>query len=568
MSKHQLLISVVLVTAIVGLGCSGAGSDKDTPTGRETTHEPGKHGKADGKKLRTAESGIKRTGGKADKMPTGATMERTRKKDEYLVKLAPGVTDLQLGSKVKSNNERLDTAFGQLALKDASKVHDGQPRRRDVAENLGLGRTIRIRTAKSPEEVMRKLEANPDVEWVEAVSEVKNLSAPNDPYYQYQWHLQNLHVAEAWEKTQGEGVVVAVVDTGVSENEDGFFKLLPGKDFVDGDNRPDDENGHGSHVAGSIGQKSNNGIGCAGVAPKVSILPVRVLDANGAGDNTGVARGIIWAVDNGANIINLSLGSPMNSETVADAVAYAYENDVTVIAATGNDGFTDFIGFPAALDTTIAVGAVDLKNNVAFYSNQGKQIDLVAPGGDTTADLNNDGQTDGILQETRMGGVWAYHFLQGTSMATPHVAGVAALVYANGVHDPDAIREVLTGSASDLGAKGWDPVYGYGLVNPVAALGMKRTPRNAGGGGGGDKLTITRTRVKKTGETRAVIGWLTNEPAKTLVKGENGFERRDATLTKVHQVAVQGKAGQTVKFTIGSATGKDEKVRDEVSVSF
>lgn len=568
---HSILICTVLGTAAVGLACSGAGA----PTGGDTpTEGGGKHGKADSSKLKVGASSLTRSNGKPDKMPTGATVERARKKDEYVVKLAPGVTGLDLGGgKVKTGNSKLDGAFGNLALEDSQKVHRSEAKNRKLAENLGVGRTIRIRTKKSPEEVQAKLEAMSEVEWVEPVSEVRNSGTPNDPYWQYQWHMQNLNVDKAWEVTQGEGVIVAVVDTGVSANEDGFFKLLKGKDFVDNDDDPADENGHGSHVAGTIGQASNNGIGVVGVAPKVSILPVRVLDANGSGSNTWVAEGIIWAADNGANVINLSLGSPMNSEAVADAVAYAYEAGVTVVAATGNDGFTDFIGFPAALDTTIAVGSVDLKNEVAFYSNQGKEIDLVAPGGDTTADRNSDGQQDGVLQETRLGGVWAYHFLQGTSMATPHVAGVAALVYAHGVRDPDAIREVLRNTSSDLGAQGWDTVYGAGLVNPVAALGSKGgRPRDAkrgdGGGNTGGALTISKARVKKAGDSRAVIGWMTNEPAKTMVKGENGFEKKDDTLTKIHQVTVTGKPGQTVKFIIGSATSKDNKVKDEVTVKF
>ncbi|MEQ1504557.1 MAG: S8 family serine peptidase [Myxococcota bacterium] len=569
-SKHGFLVSAMLASAIVGLACTGL-TGGTTPGGDDAGDHGGKHGKADSKKLRVGSSSLKK-GGKADKIPTGATVERSRKKEEFVVKLAPGVRELDVGGgKVKTGDDRLDGAFGQLSLKESEKVHKEAPRKREVADGLGLGRTIRIRTAKSPEEVTKKLEASDSVEWVEPVSEVRNAGAPNDPYWQYQWHMQNIKVDKAWEITQGEGVVVAVVDTGVSANEDGFFKLLKGKDFVDGDNAPDDENGHGSHVAGTIGQASNNGIGTVGVAPKVSILPVRVLDANGSGSNTWVAEGIIWAVDNGANIINLSLGSPMNSEAVADAVAYAYENDVTVVAATGNDGFTDFIGFPAALETTIAVGSVDLKNTVAFYSNQGKQIDVVAPGGDTTADLNGDGQQDGVLQETRLEGVWAYHFLQGTSMATPHVAGCAALVYAHGTHDPDGIRELLTGTATDLGDKGWDTVYGAGLVNPVAALGAK-APRDSGrdrkAGGGDGNLTISRTRVKKAGESRAVIAWLTNEPAKTMVRGENGFERKDDNMTKVHQVSVRGKPGETIKFTIASAAGKDNRAKDEVEVTF
>lgn len=596
--NQRLLVSAVVVTAIVTLGCSGMGGDT-------TGSDAGKHAKADTSKLKVGVQGISR--GKAQAVPDEDRRNRARRKDQYLVKLAPGVERLEFrNGALASGNAKLDGAFGSLSAGESRRVHRAEAKNRGAADKLGLGRTIRFRSAKPMEEVIAKLEAHPDVEWVEPVTEVHHdgprgedgpgkagkqkggkqgggdhdgpgkagkqggvgrmaaAGAPNDPYYPYQWHLQNLNVTEAWRTTQGEGVVVAVVDTGVSANEDGFFKLLQGRDFVDDDNTPDDLNGHGSHVAGTIGQASNNGIGTAGVAPKVSILPVRVLDANGSGDNTNVAEGIIWAVDNGANIINLSLGSSANSETVADAVAYAYENNVTVIAATGNDGFTDFIGYPAALPTPIAVGSVDLSNAIAFYSNQGKEIDIVGPGGDTGADANGDGMQDGVLQETRMSGTWSYYFLQGTSMATPHVAGVAALVYANGIHDPDRIREVLQGSATDLGANGWDSTFGYGLVDPVKALSV-RNPRNSGG----DGVAINgEPRVKKTGPNRAVIAWTTNVPAMSLVNGPGGFQRKDTNLTRVHQIAVSGERGQTVEYTIAAATARDDRTKRTVQVTF
>jgi subtilisin family serine protease len=566
MSRSVLLGAVVVGTGLWVLGCAGLNSTGGGEGGGESP------GKADLAKLKVGANGLKK-GAAAERMPTGAMLDRTKRKDLYTVKLAPGVDVSFAGDKPKSASTGLLQALSSLGVTEGRKVHDddGGPRKREIADELGLGRTIRIRSSSPAEQVVKKLEALDEVDWVEPVREVRNAGVPNDPYWKYQWHLQNLHVDQAWKITQGKGVVVAVVDTGVSAHEDGFFNLLPGKDFVDGDNKADDENGHGSHVAGTIGQATNNGIGTAGVAPQVSILPVRVLDANGSGDNTTVAKGIIWAVDHGANIINLSLGSPADSEAVDDAIAYAYENNVTVVAATGNDGFTDFIGFPAQLDTPIAVGAVDEKNKVTFYSNQGKEIDLVGPGGDTSADLNNDGQPDGVLQETKLEGVVAYHFLQGTSMATPHVAGCAALVYANGVHDPDDIKAVLTKTATDLGANGWDPTYGFGLVNPVAALGAKAPPRNARGGknpGGGGNLTISQVKVRKAGDARAVINWVTSEPARGMVRGDNNFEKKDMNLTKVHQVTVRGRPGDTVNFTIGSMTGPDDKARDQVTVHF
>lgn len=602
MKNHRVLFSAVIVTALVGLACAGGDTAGTPGTGS------GKESKADTSKLKVGASSIQRKD-KREAGPSAESVQRSRRKDLYLVKLEKG-GDLEVNGKT----------IGRVGASEGRRVHRDEPKNKQASESLGLGRTLRIRTSKPYDEVVAKLEADPDVLWVEAVTEVRHDgprgdgegkagkqgkggggggggaesegkagkhggggdgdgkagkhgggarasgAAPNDPYYSYQWHLQNLNVPQAWQVTMGEGVVVAVVDTGVSENEDGFFKLLRGRDFVDNDNDPTDLNGHGSHVAGTIAQASNNGKGVAGVAPKVAILPVRVLDANGSGDNNGVAEGIIWAVDNGANIINLSLGSHEESETVSDAVAYAYENNVTVVAATGNDGFTDFIGFPAALPTAIAVGSVDVKNHVAFYSNQGKQIDIVAPGGDTTVDLNGDGLQDGVLQETRLDGVWSYHFLQGTSMATPHVAGVAALVYANGVRDPDKILHVLTRSAEDLGDRGWDSTFGHGLVNPVAAL--KESPRGAGeGGGGGGDLVISKARGRATSQSRGVISWTTNEPSNSVVRGPGGFERKDDSMSRTHQVSVTGKPGQKLEFQIASSS-RDGKARDTVTVQF
>lgn len=572
MKRGILISSVTVMAGLIALGCSGVGGDAGDGDDGDKVE------RGDRSKLRVDDRGLDRKK-KRDKRPSKSRVEKHEKKDEYIVKLAPGYDpkDLKNG-KPKTGNRDLDAAFAGLDLKSSRKVHDKhEAKNKKAAERLGLGRTIHIRTSKPKEQVMARLEAHEGVEWVEPVTTVESAGIPNDPYWEYQWHMQDLKVDEAWEITQGEGVVVAVVDTGVSANKDGYHKLLKGYDFVDNDTDASDENGHGSHVAGTIAQATDNGEGVAGVAPKASILPVRVLDAGGSGSNTWVANGIIWAVDNGANIINLSLGSASNSDVVEDACAYAYENGVTVLAATGNDGFTDYIGYPAALPTTIAIGSVDAQREVAFYSNQGKQIDLVAPGGDTGADTNGDGMQDGVLQETRLNGEWAYHYLQGTSMATPHAAGVAALVYANGVKDPDQIRDVLTSSADDLGGKGFDTVYGHGMVNPVAAL--KATPGRGGRGGkagkggknrgGGDgQLEITKSRVDKKSSQRAVINWMTSEPAATFVRGSNGFEKMEKEPSKIHKVAVVGKPGETVKFTFGSRTSKDNRVKETVEITF
>jgi subtilisin family serine protease len=542
MFKRRLYVSLVGVLGVlVALGCGGMVSS-DAPKTKS-------HAKGQKAKLKTAKSSAKKHK-KRPRRPDAKKHAESERKNEFVVKLRKGVDKLEFkkGS-VKTDNAELDKTFGGLGVNGAGKVHSKGAKNKKLAEYLGLDRTIHIKTKRSKDEVISKLTKHPDVEWVEPVLKVKNMGVPNDPYFSYQWHMKNLNVTEAWKITMGEGVVVAVVDTGVSANEDGFHKLLKGYDFVDNDTDAADGNGHGSHVAGTIGQATDNGIGTVGVAPKVSILPVRVLDNYGSGSNTWVASGIIWAVDNGADIINLSLGSSMNSEVVDDACAYAVEHGVTVVAATGNDGFTDFIGFPAALPSTIAVGSVDAKDVVAFYSNQGPEIDLVGPGGDTSVDSDGDGMTDGVVQETIMDGQWSYWYLQGTSMATPHVAGVAALLHANGVKKPDQIRKALTKTSKDLGKKGFDTVYGHGRVDPVAALKKGKPSRSSEG----DKLAISNTRVKKLGGGRAALAWTTSRPLPTMVRGDDGTKSKEEHKVTSHRVTVRGKPGKTVHYTVKAA---------------
>ncbi len=542
MDKRWMLRGAGLgLVGLFALGCSGVGGGG------------GAIGGSDDGELRQSTRNIKK--GKKANGPSAKDVQSKAKKNEYTIKLRDGAgVPKFLQNKVKTKNSSVDGAFGKLDVQKAMAVHGFTPKNSVLAKSLGLDRTLYIKT-KKPYEQVKKLEKNKNIEWVEQVTEV-NAAGVNDPYYDYQWHMKMLDVEKAWKTTKGKGVVVAVIDTGVSVGEDGFFKVLPGYDFVNDDTDPADGNAHGTHVAGTIGQKANNGVGVVGVAPEVSILPVKVLSDHGSGSNTWVANGIIWAADHGANVINMSLGGPMPSEVVADACQYAYEQGVTVIAATGNDGYTDSIGYPAAYESTIAVGSVDPGKSIAFYSNQGKEIDLVGPGGDVTVDSNGDGQGDGVVQETIEGGQWGYSFFMGTSMATPHVAGVAALVYAQGVHDPDDIRRILRKSADDLGSKGWDTTYGAGLVNPVKALQM------AGDGGeaasaGAEAVNVV---VRDLGSDRAIIEWRTDKKMPTLLRGSDGTKIKDTEKVRLHRVTVDGSKGQKVKYTVGVGNKEFEKV--------
>lgn len=310
---------------------------------------------------------------------------------------------------------------------------------------------------------------------------------PNDPYYAHQWHLDQIGMPTAWTRGRGEDVVVAVIDTGVAYRNGGGFVQAPdlgqtrfvdGWDFVADDAYPDDEHGHGTHVAGTIAQSTNNALGVAGVAPSASIMPLRVLDASGAGGWAAIASAIRWAADHGADVINMSLGGGMRSRTVERAIDYAHDHGVVIVAAAGNSS-AGAVEYPARHDHVIAVGAVRYDRELSFYSCYGEGLDVVAPGGDTRVDQNGDGLPDGVLQNTIVGrDVQRFDYLawQGTSMAAPHVAGVAALVRASGVTDPDAVERVLRETAEPIGDT---EHYGSGLVRADAAL--ARTEDTNGG---------------------------------------------------------------------------------------
>lgn len=318
----------------------------------------------------------------------------------------------------------------------------------------------------------------PEIEYAEPNYYRSVYSTPNDVLYNRQWHFSLINLEEAWDLTTGNGVTVAVVDTGVNPfGLDGFgslfeSRLLLGYNAILGIPGGIDFNSHGTHVAGTIGQETNNTTGVAGIAYNAKILPVEVLCFLGFGLDSWIINGIRWATDNGADIINLSLGGSAPSEAFEDAINYAYEKGVTVVAAAGNDGEGEVL-YPAAFENSIAVGAVRLDKSLTSYSNYGDDLDLVAPGGDKNVDQDSDGHKDGIYQETFwfLGIGWDYWYFAGTSMASPHVAGVAALVKSlHPEYGPDQIRQVLQDTAEDLGDPGWDEIYGWGLVDAYAAV--------------------------------------------------------------------------------------------------
>jgi serine protease len=356
------------------------------------------------------------------------------------------------------------------------------------AESKGLY-LVDVPADTSPLQMTEAFAAHAEVLYAELNYYVWTTFVPNDALYSYQWNFDNaaatgIRMREAWDLQKGDpNVIVAVVDTGVAYEDFDIYKqapdlaathFVPGYDFVHDDNHPNDDHGHGTHVAGTIAQSTNNKIGTAGVAFGCSIMPLKAMDEEGIGDQFTVARAILLAVDHDARVINLSLGSPETSNTLRDAVKTAYQRDVTVVAAAGNNYANgNQPSYPAAYTNyCIAVGAVRYDRQRAPYSNTGPYLSVVAPGGDLTVDQNADGYADGILQQTFRSdpNTFAYWFFQGTSMATPHVSGLAALLASRGVTKPDKIKQAIELTARDLGPAGWDQEYGWGLIDAYAAL--------------------------------------------------------------------------------------------------
>ena len=282
--------------------------------------------------------------------------------------------------------------------------------------------------------------------------------AAADPLLAQQWGLFAIGADRVWTTTTGQGVIVAVVDSGSGPHPDLAENLLPGRSIIgtveSQDGRDIDASGHGTHVAGIIAAVANNGIGGSGVAPNAKILPVQVLDQAGQGDARDVAAGVRFAVDNGARVINLSLGGATESSSLTQAITYANDKGVLVVAAAGNGGAADKPKWPASLDLTLAVTAVDQANNATSFDQRGDYIDLSAPGANIVSTAKGD-----------------YVTLSGTSMAAGFVAGAAALLFAAEPRVTNAqVRDILLRTATDIGEPGRDVTFGAGLINMVAAL--------------------------------------------------------------------------------------------------
>lgn len=298
---------------------------------------------------------------------------------------------------------------------------------------------------------------------------------PNDPYFQdsSQTNLQRIAMPQAWELLANQSKVkVAVIDGCFFSHQDLNFNTTLGYDYFHQQQfafeSEDSSFAHGSHVAGIIAATANNSLGIAGIVWNVELIPITIFGYNEnhaliSADSLAIAQAIQYAVNVGAKIINMSWGSDYDDQLIADVLLNAYQHGVTLVAAVGNDGNDGgSVKFPARLNYVIAVGASNLNNQRCDFSSLGttnRAIDLLAPGDCILSTVANN----------------SYQFYGGTSMASPHVAGIAALLYGLGITTPSLIKQYLTKNALDIGAVGVDQNTGWGIVNALGAIGIAKT---------------------------------------------------------------------------------------------
>jgi serine protease len=370
----------------------------------------------------------------------------------------------------------------------------------------GGSEQLEIDDGDSVRETIAELTADPNVAYAVPNWRARAAAEPDDPGFRLQWNLfstYGINVVEGWSLAEGlgapggRGAVVALLDSGVAYERRGRFRRAPDLrrstfvrpyDFINKDRHPNDVFGHGTHVAGTIAQTTNNGIGTAGIAYNAKIMPLRVLDSNGEGDSAAIARAIRYAARYRADVINLSLEFPaeVRAAEIPDVLAalrYAHRRGVVVVAAAGNQADIA-VAYPARAQSVIAVGATTVTGCQADYSNAGEDLDLMAPGGGPDAP-NTDSAWDvahctpdsigrPIIQQTFTRGVSRFGLprsYEGTSMASPHVSAIAALVIATkrlgGHPSPRAVETHLEATARPTDRP---DRYGAGLIDAAAAL--------------------------------------------------------------------------------------------------
>jgi serine protease len=298
---------------------------------------------------------------------------------------------------------------------------------------------------------------------------------PNDPLFKRQWNLHQINIEPAWAITKGKGSIVAVVGTGISRVSDlEKTEFLEGYDFINDNGDATDDHGHGTHIAGTIAQSTNNAFGAAGIAPEARLMPIKVLSIGGNGTVADIAEGIRYAADHGAHVINLTMVGNGNSIFLQKAIDYADRKGALLVAPAGNSSRTA-AAYPARYRHVLGVAALDSQGNKAPYSNGGAGVDISAPGGW----IDGEDPAGGIIQNTfdRKMQVSIFAPYQGTSMATPHVSGVAALIHSIGVSDPGDISTILMRSVKRIPHDARND-YGAGKLDAYAALTLAQKPEH------------------------------------------------------------------------------------------
>lgn len=329
----------------------------------------------------------------------------------------------------------------------------------DEGEITRLGiRVVRIPKGSAPVKI-REYSGEPNVEYVEADYTAYAIGTPSDTYLGNEWGLTKIQAPQAWDVTTGLPTIkIAILDTGVDQNhEDLAGKIVVNRNFS-ASPTVDDLYGHGTHVAGIAAAVTNNSLGVAGVGYNTDIMNVKVLGDTGSGSYSSIANGIIWATDNGAKVISMSLGGSSGSTTLQSAVDYAWSRGVIVVAAAGNNG-SSAPSYPAYYSNTIAVAATDSSDRKASYSEYGSWVDVAAPGVSIFSTLPNHNNQIGLN----------YGYLDGTSMATPFVSGLAGLIWATGYGtDAASVRSRIESTADKVAGTG--TYWQYGRINAYAAV--------------------------------------------------------------------------------------------------
>jgi thermitase len=409
--------------------------------------------------------------------------------DEIILQLARGWS-LTTGVRVRGPNAaRLNAALAQAGAQQAYALG-------------GNAYLLKLAHPLDPHVLSARLSRVPGVVYAEPNYERRSFLVPSDEGIDRQWSLTVLQAFDAWSITTGSDIVIAVLDTGVSPTHPELRgRVLPGFDFVNNDDDPRDDDGHGTFTAGVAAAEGNNGIGAAGMCWQCRILPVKVLNRRGRGNDAAIAAGIRFAVDRGARIITMSFGGPDDSRVLREAVTYALERNVLLVAASGNGQAEGNVpNYPAAYPDVLAVSATGPDDAITSFSTTGDFVDLAAPGVGVWSTLWR--RTTGDT----------YGFADGTSAACPHVAGAAALVWTVRPElSARQVAEVLMLGADDRGAPGKDPAYGYGRLNLLRALQVALDPD-----------LLARSRIE--GMVRSV------DPVQTTVALNIGQETRpDAT---------------------------------------